>query len=153
MKKTTLIILICLAGFITKVKAQVEPVYQYYNSSTQKHFYTTDYNELGAGGNGWTAQGILGYLHTTDFAQGAVYRFYQGSSGAHYYTKNKSIFPDGFTYETILGYEPGPPEALIIPVYEFVNTTTGDYYYSTSTTVPGGYKLNGQSFTVTGSTP
>ena len=37
------------------------PIYRYFNT-TVGHFYTWNYSELGAGGNGWTYEGILGYV-------------------------------------------------------------------------------------------
>ncbi len=37
------------------------PVYKYYRSSKAGHFYTTNINELGWGGNGWTYEGIAFY--------------------------------------------------------------------------------------------
>jgi hypothetical protein len=38
------------------------PVYRYYNGS---HFWTTNWNELGAGRNGWTYEGIHFYAWST----------------------------------------------------------------------------------------
>jgi hypothetical protein len=38
------------------------PLYQYYRSSNIDHFYTTDYNELGAGAMGWSLNGPSCYV-------------------------------------------------------------------------------------------
>ncbi|UKB81192.1 hypothetical protein [Chryseobacterium sp. MEBOG07] len=37
------------------------PVYRYYRPSKHGHLYTTNWNELGGGGNGWTYEGIFFY--------------------------------------------------------------------------------------------
>lgn len=37
------------------------PVYRYYRSSKNGHFYTKNLAELGTGGNGWTYEGIAFY--------------------------------------------------------------------------------------------
>lgn len=39
------------------------PVYRYYRSSKNGHFYTKDLAELGTGGNGWTYEGIAFYAY------------------------------------------------------------------------------------------
>jgi len=51
MKKTLLIVLtlFCLTAFSSQSKAQDLRVYEYYNSALQRHFYTTNFNELGNG--------------------------------------------------------------------------------------------------------
>jgi hypothetical protein len=38
------------------------PVYRYYRPSTGAHFYSTNTAELGQGGNGWTLEGVVGYV-------------------------------------------------------------------------------------------
>ncbi|MDR4892263.1 MULTISPECIES: hypothetical protein [unclassified Chryseobacterium] len=37
------------------------PVYRYYRPSKHGHLYTTNWNELGGGGNGWVYEGIFFY--------------------------------------------------------------------------------------------
>ena len=39
------------------------PVYRYYRSSKNGHFYTKNLAELGTGGNGWTYEGIAFYAY------------------------------------------------------------------------------------------
>ncbi|MFI5159162.1 MAG: hypothetical protein ACHQF4_09875 [Sphingobacteriales bacterium] len=151
--KKNLLILGFLFFTLTLVKSAYAQnsvhVYEYWNGTTSKHFYTTDYNELGGGNSTWRLDGIIGDLYNEP-GGGAVYRFYQPSSGAHYYTKNRNIYPSGFQYESILGYV--SPAGYInfgkTAVYEFYQPQSGDYYYSTNSTTPGGYHLNGVSYYV-----
>ncbi|WP_259069996.1 hypothetical protein HDF24_24830 [Mucilaginibacter sp. X4EP1] len=139
-----------LVGFSFSLKAQDIPMYEYYNTKTHLHFYTTSATELGSGGNGWVQNGILGYVEAYPANQvNPIYRYYQSTSGAHYYTITPNAVPDGFVYESIIGCAAAPPIAVLTEVYEFFNSSNGDYYYSTSTTVPSGYKLNGGKFYVT----
>jgi len=142
MKKTFLItLLFLLIGFSNLLKAQDLIVYQYWNSTIHRHFYTTNHSELGDGGNGWVTQGIVGRLLSTGNASTAIYRFYNTVTATHYYTMNVNVFPDGFHLENIMGYRPIPP-LYSYPVYEFYNS--GDYYYSTNSAVPNGYTSNGK---------
>jgi hypothetical protein len=41
----------------------VYPVYRYYRSNTQSHFYTRDWNELGNGNYGFVYEGIGFYVN------------------------------------------------------------------------------------------
>ena len=147
MKKSLFIIALSLflLGFTSILKAQEIPLYEYYNTIQHKHFYTTNYSELGAGGhNGWILYGTMGYLHPAGTVD-QIYRFYQPSSGAHYYTLNKNVYPGGFQLEGVQADQP-PIVELRAPVYEFFNHGSGDYYYATDPTPPSGYVLNGISF-------
>lgn len=137
------------AGFSELSQAQDLNVYQYWNATIHRHFYTTDYNELGAGGNGWGAYGVIAGLSSTgttltngDFGR-AVYRFYNTASAAHYYTMDSTKYPDGFHLEGIMGYTP-PFGYTVSPVYEFYNA--GDYYYSKNSQPPSGYVLDGIAY-------
>jgi hypothetical protein len=140
----------------TVVNAQTRsaiPIYEYYNNTYAKHFYTTNYAELGSGSGGWAYVGILGYLYNQFVSappggSTTVYRFYQGSSHAHYYTLNASVYPSGFVYEGVMGYETSTPlyDPSNAPVYEFFNSSTGDYFYSKSSITPTGFHLNGVAY-------
>ncbi|MCR8557909.1 hypothetical protein KXD93_09665 [Mucilaginibacter sp. BJC16-A38] len=152
--KKHLLILSVLFLFFQAAKAQTAvSVLQYYNTTTHKHFYTTSGTEITVGQGGWTQQSDLGRLYNSNqtLVGPAVYRFYQGSSYAHYYSNNRNVFPDGFVYEGVMGYETTTPLASYgtrKAVYEFFNTSTGDYYYSTSSAAVTGYHLNGATFHV-----
>lgn len=147
MKKHSLILCVLFLLFqLAKAQTPVT-VLQYYNTTTHKHFYTTNGTEITAGQNGWVQQASLGNLFLTPVGNTTprVYRFYQTSSAAHYYSNSSTIAPDGFHLEGIMAYETEPPVAAFgnqKPVYEFFNSSTGDYYYSTSSAAVTGYQKN-----------
>jgi hypothetical protein len=131
-------------------------IYQYWNSTISKHFYTNNFYELGAGASGFVFEKVAFRLVMTAPGSGItsskpVYRYFSpGSNPAHYYTTNFGVTPLHFdNYEGILGYTPSPP-LVMYSVYEFFNSSGGDYYYSTSSNVPAGYVLNGVAFTTYG---
>ena len=41
------------------------PLYRYWHSGIGDHFYTTNWGELGAGGNGWKYEGIQAYIYSS----------------------------------------------------------------------------------------
>ncbi|WDZ99421.1 hypothetical protein [Mucilaginibacter sp. SJ] len=150
MKKIYLVLLFALiSGLSNTVKAQtMVTIYQYYNATHHKHFYTNNLNELGPNGSGgFVYQGSIGQL-SSNFNNTAVYRFVNPSTGAHYYTTHGNTYPAGFQLEGVLGYYQGSPAYPTIPVYEFYSSTNSDYYYSQSQTDLSGYILNGISFYV-----
>jgi hypothetical protein len=71
------------------------PVFRYYNSTTGDHFYTTNFNELGAGRNGYSLESRNAFFVHQTRLNGAVpiLRFFNGRD--HFYTKNQSEFFDG----------------------------------------------------------
>jgi hypothetical protein len=149
-----ILILILLTGFSNLSKAQVLRIYWYHNGGTQRYFYTTNFNELGNGGNGWAYGGTIGALqaqgdpnNTTGIYGRAVYRFYSSVDNAHYYTMNRNVYPLHYNLEGIMGYTPPIVYVNPLPVYEFYKS--GDYYYSTNNSnPPSGYTLNGISYYV-----
>jgi hypothetical protein len=149
--KIELRLLSLLFLFFLSAKAQTAvAVLRYYNSKRLVHFYTTSGTEITPGRDGWTQEGDLGNLYNSQIGS-PVYRLYNTSTGAHYYTKNISGAPGGFHSEGILGYETMPP--LITygntkAVYEFYSAGSHDYFYSTTSTTPGGYQSNGIAFYV-----
>jgi hypothetical protein len=46
-------------------RADMVPLYRYYNSAIGDHFYTISYSELGAGGYGWSYEGIQCYVYSS----------------------------------------------------------------------------------------
>jgi len=145
MKKICYIAFICIGGLINTLKAQTPVtnyIYEYWNSTIHRHFYTTDFNELGNGSQGYYLQQTIGYLKTAGGGD-PVYRFYNSSTAAHYYTENSSVYPLGFHLESIMGYAPTIVE-IRHPIYEFYNS--GDYYYSPNSTAPAGYHSDGIAY-------
>ena len=85
------------------------PVYGYYSSSKQDHFYTPNYSELGGGSQGYSYEGIKFYAYTS--AQNGsvpVYSYWSVSKADHFYTKNTDEFAvngaQGYTNEGIKFY-------------------------------------------------
>jgi Repeat of unknown function (DUF5648) len=157
MKKTLFIVLtlFCLTAFSNQSKAQLLSVYQYFNATLDRHFYTTNFNELGNGAQGFTYYGVMGWLepngnpsNTTGIYDRAAYRFYNSSTGAHYYTMRGTVYPSGFHLESIMGYTPSILLLHPAPVYEYYNSGTKDYYYTTTESAGSGYTLNGIAFYV-----
>lgn len=152
MKKILLLTLSLSVVSILSSYGQAQPknLLEYYNTITHKHIYTTDGNEINPGHNGWVYDTTLGQLYSS-IEGPAVYRWYQASTTAHYLSKSSTIHPGGYVLEGVVGYQTTTP--LITygtqkAVYEFYSTAASDYYYSTSSTPPSGYSLNGISFYV-----
>lgn len=85
------------------------PMYEYYSPGATDSFYTSNYNELGAGGAGYQYQGFLGYLSPTPYDGFTVplFRYYSPSSSDHFYTTNWLELRRGnygYSYEGIIGY-------------------------------------------------
>jgi len=147
--KTKLAIFLLTISFtflFNNVRAQGVLLRRYYNSILQKHFYTTDFNELGNGKNGWVQEQPVGYLNSTGPASIAVYRFYNPTTSGHYYSLN-STPPSGFYYEKIIGYNITPGVLLGVPVYQY-HHPQGDFFYTTSNVTPDGYTADGPVFNV-----
>lgn len=144
-KLITLLLTVCFAAFFIKANAQMLTIYSYFKSATGKHFYTTNYSELGNGALGYVLYGELGYvLPTTTPNSTTIYRFYNPTTTAHYYSLN-STPPSGFHFESYLGDSPGFIYANLVTVYQY-HDAHGDFYYSTSTTTPTGYTADGYAF-------
>jgi hypothetical protein len=158
MKKTLFFVLTlsCLAVFSSRSEAQDLRVYKYFNATLDRHFYTTNFNELGNGAQGFTYNGTMGGLfsggnpnNTTGIVDRAVYRFYNSSTGTHYYTMRGTVYPSGFHLESIMGYTPPIIYVNPIPVYEYYNAVAKDYYYTVTQSAGSGYTLNGIAYYVT----
>lgn len=65
------------------------PLYRYFNPSVVDHFYTTNFNELGGGGNGYNYEGIQSFIYPYP-VKGSVplYRYWQPQVSDHFYTTN-----------------------------------------------------------------
>jgi len=146
-KKLIIVLTLCFTAFFTNLKAQLLTVHRYFKAATGKHFYTTDFSELGNGGLGYVHEMPLGRVSATGTSAIAIYRFYNTATSAHYYSMN-STPPSGFHFESILGYSVGPPFAVLLPVYQF-HDDHGDFFYSTSSATPSGYHPDGVVFQVT----
>jgi hypothetical protein len=94
------------------------PLYRYWNPGIGDHFYTTNYNELGAGRYGWSYEGIQCHVYTTPAVDRApLYRYWNPTAGDHFYTTNWSDLGAGkygWYFESVQCYvatQVRPPEA------------------------------------------
>jgi hypothetical protein len=89
------------------------PLYRYWNPGIGDHFYTTNWNELGAGKYGWRYEGIQCYVYLQQ-QQGTVplYRYWNPGIGDHFYTTNWNELGAGkygWRYEGIQCYVHAQP--------------------------------------------
>ena len=70
---------------------------------------------------------------------GAVYRFFNNDTGVHFYTANETerdvvLDSDNFSYEgaSYQGVDPVTGADSSLPVYRFLNSTTGAHFYTPS---------------------
>jgi hypothetical protein len=121
----------------------VVPLYRYCNTSNS-HFYTTNWNELGIGGNSWNYEGIQAFLFQNQEANTVpLYRFSNTIKNhiAHYYTTDKNSAP-GYINEGILGYVYTTPiNNNVVGLRQYYNPNIYDHLYTTSLTEIG----NGQN--------
>jgi hypothetical protein len=91
------------------------PLYRLYNPTSNRHFYTTNNTELETAKNqGFTLEGIEGYLSTTVDEPGDgstmvnFYRLYNKTTNDHFYTKNPgevdAAVGTGYVREVNMGY-------------------------------------------------
>ncbi len=111
------------------------PLYRYWLPG-KDHFYTTNFSELGNGGNGWVYEGIQCRISATRIS-GTVplYRYYNGSIVDHFYTANFSELGNGgngWKYEGIAGYIYPNAGSGRIPLYRYYNGGISDHFYTTN---------------------
>jgi len=96
------------------------PFYRYWSAGAKDHFYTTNAGEIGTttpgqtGNNGYTFEGVLGYVSPNPFHGGVpVYRYWQPGTHDHLYSTNVGevgktntgeVGNHGYTVEGIAGY-------------------------------------------------
>jgi len=122
------------------------PVYRFINPNTGDHFYTINTKEknslLQNPQYGYLYEGIGFYAHNSQVNDSyPVYRFTNSKNGDHFYTIHESeksaiiANPDwGYIYENIAFYAYQTQIGNSLPVYRFVNLTTGDHFYTISET-------------------
>lgn len=121
------------------------PIYRY--ASSNRHFYTASWSELGLSGAGFTYEGPASYLY--NYAKtGTVpfYREYNSSSNDHFYTTSNTI-PVGYGYEGTLGYVYTTQVTGTIPLYRYFKTSGGHFYTTDINELGGG---NNQGYTYDG---
>jgi len=149
------------------------PVYRYFHPDHHNNFYTTNGDEIGVvearrtGKNGYTCQGILGYISPQPFPGSVpVHRYYQDQIHDHLYTVDVNeigtlevghVNRNGYRYEGVLGHA-YPAEHHILPVFRYNHPGIHDHFYTTSSTEIGtttygqkgnnGYISEGHSFNI-----
>jgi Repeat of unknown function (DUF5648) len=121
-----------------------QPVFRFYNTKTQTHFFTMSADERDYVITTWPT--IFNFEGNSFFAYPAsdpilspVYRFYNQITGAHFFTINAAekdyviaTWPTIFRYEGISWYASTGERTGWVPVYRFFNTKTGTHFYTTS---------------------
>lgn len=130
--------LISSPAHVVKADSMV-PLYRYYNGTD--HFYTTNWNELGSGKNGYAFEGIACHVwdsNTTGGYQLPFFRFYNGTD--HIYTTNWNELNGGpyhltplfgYSFESIACYVDNTNRwGGEYPLYRYFNGT--DHFYTTN---------------------
>ncbi|SDM21227.1 Dot/Icm T4SS effector Zinc-dependent metalloprotease LegP [Kriegella aquimaris] len=131
------------AGDIAAVRAlypniqpppQTTRVFRYWGNSD--HFYTTNWNELGRGRNGYAHEGVQCYIHPRPVTNTVpLFRYYNARIKDHFYTTNwreLGAGKSGWVLEQIMGYVFPKRHAGTIPLYRYWNSSIGDHFYTTS---------------------
>jgi hypothetical protein len=113
-----------------------QPLYRYWNAQIPDHFYTTNWNELGAGTADWLYEGIACRVHLAAIP-GTVplYRYWNSQLGDHFFTTEYSEIGAGrygWILEGIGCYVHDQPVAGAVPLYRYWNTQGRDHYYTTN---------------------
>jgi hypothetical protein len=150
-----------MVGGIIPVALTV-PLFRYWNPGNTDHFYTTNFNELGAGKYGWGYEGIQCYV-IPQATPGAIplYRYWNAQIADHFYTTNFGELGSGrygWAYEGVQCYVYPQPGIGRVALYRYWNGQTGDHFYTTNFNELGpgkfGYHLEGvQCFVATGVRP
>lgn len=102
------------------------PIYRY--SSSNRHFYSSRWSELGLGASGFTYESPVGYLYNyAKTGTVAFYRLYNSTTDDHLYQTSNSI-PVGYHYESVLGYVYSTQVAGTVPLYRYYKSTGGHFY-------------------------
>lgn len=115
---------------------QTTRLFRYWNGRVADHFYTTSWQELGAGRLGYVYEGVQCYIHPQP-ATGStpLFRYYNAGATDHFYTTNWSELGagrNGWVLEGIQGYVYRTRLAGTIPLYRYWNGRAGDHFYTTS---------------------
>ena len=123
--------------------ACLKPILRYQNESRQKHFYTSDWNELQGGRDKWLYEGFEGYIASSPscYAPNAqlLYRMWHDGRQKHFYTTslNEVLAAEqlGFVREAALGYVLNSANDLYHTqaLYRRYKTSIDNHFYTAST--------------------
>lgn len=123
-----------ISRVINGVTVEAFPLYRYWNSSVTDHFYTTNYNELGSGKNGYIFERIEAYIPTSQYSGTTpFYRYFNPSTGDHFYTTNYSELGEGrngYLREDTVGYVFSQGYAGTCKLFRYFNSTSDDHFYT-----------------------
>ena len=113
-----------------------QPLYRYRDAQIPDYFYTTNWNELGAGNAAWSYQGIACRVHLAAIP-GTVplYRYWNSLLGDHFFTTDYSEIGAGkygWVLEGVGCYVHDQPVAGAVPLYRYWNSQGRDHYYTTN---------------------
>jgi hypothetical protein len=125
-----------------KAAGSVVPVYRFFNTRTQAHFFTTSETErdqVQATLPFMTYEGPAFYANrSAATGLSPVHRFYNAATGVHFYTISESerahvvsTLPQ-FSYEGVAYYASTVPAAGYAPLYRFFYTAKGFHFYTNS---------------------
>lgn len=113
------------------------PLYRYWSASAKDHLYNTNWDELGAGSQGYILEGVEGFLWR-DSSSGAVplHRYYNPRVLDHFYTTDYSILKsgglDGWEYEGIIGYISKQAKPGLVKLRRYYSKNLKDHFYTTA---------------------
>jgi hypothetical protein len=112
------------------------PLHRYWNPAATDHFYTTNWNELGAGKYGWGYEGVQCYTYG-QAVPGSVplYRYWNPVIADHFYTTNWSELGSGrygYAYEGVQCHVFPQAASGRVPLYRYWNAAIGDHFYTTN---------------------
>jgi len=120
----------------------LKPMLRYWNWGTQKHFYTSNRNELGGGQGLWRYEGVEGYVAATPdcYAPGAqpLYRLWHEIPQKHIYTANPEeaarLESEGWVRQETVGYisTSNAPQYNTFPLYRLYRDMNEDHFYTIS---------------------
>lgn len=115
---------------------QTTRLFRYWNAQVADHFYTTSWQELGAGRSGYVYEGVQCYIYPNP-ATGStpLFRYYNASGTDHFYTTNwreLGAGRSGWVLEGIQGYVHATQIPGTIPLYRYWNGRASDHFYTTS---------------------
>jgi hypothetical protein len=123
--------------FLTTYVFAQQPLFRYYNSKINKHYYTINFNEFGNGANGWAFEKIACLVFATgekNRVSVPFFRYFNPKNGDHFYTAQLGELGPGD-----LGYRLEGPVCFIfrfrvpgtVAFFRYFNQRNGDHFYTT----------------------
>lgn len=134
-------------------RATMVPLYHYYNSSNNDHFYTTNYSELGTGAFGWNYVDVICHVSDTSTEYNGALKiplYEYVNNGRHFFTTNYNRLGAGAAnwtyvkiacyvwYLTAYAWHVGSASFPMTHYYRYIHTSDLTFFYSTDNTLAGG---------------